>query len=36
VALLRERHEVTLMEAPPQGRRVADESDLRLVEQLAG
>lgn len=36
VALLRERHEVTLMEAPPQARRVADESDLRLVEQLAG
>jgi 2-C-methyl-D-erythritol 4-phosphate cytidylyltransferase len=34
VAWLRERHVVTLLEAPPQARRVADESDLRLVEEL--
>jgi 2-C-methyl-D-erythritol 4-phosphate cytidylyltransferase len=35
VASLREAHEVVLIEAPPQGRRVSDDSDLRLVESLA-
>jgi 2-C-methyl-D-erythritol 4-phosphate cytidylyltransferase len=35
VALLRKDHELTLLEAPPQARRVSDESDLRLLEQLA-
>ena len=35
VAALRTDHEVVFLEAPPQGRRVVDESDLRLVEALA-
>ena len=35
VAGLRAEHEVLLLEAPPEGRRVSDESDLRLVEALA-
>ncbi len=34
VAWLRESHEVQFVEAPPAGRRVLDESDLRLVEAL--
>jgi 2-C-methyl-D-erythritol 4-phosphate cytidylyltransferase len=34
VAWLRESHEVRFVEAPPAGRRVLDESDLRLVEAL--
>jgi 2-C-methyl-D-erythritol 4-phosphate cytidylyltransferase len=34
VAGLRAEHEVLLLEAPPEGRRVSDESDLRLVEAL--
>ena len=34
VAALRVDHEVLLLEAPPVGRRVSDESDLRLVEAL--
>jgi 2-C-methyl-D-erythritol 4-phosphate cytidylyltransferase len=34
VALLREHREVTYLEAPPEARRVADESDLRLLEHL--
>ena len=34
VAWLRERHVVTLIDAPPRARRVADESDVRLVEEL--
>jgi 2-C-methyl-D-erythritol 4-phosphate cytidylyltransferase len=35
VASLRVHHEVLFLEAPPQARRVVDESDLRLVEALA-
>jgi 2-C-methyl-D-erythritol 4-phosphate cytidylyltransferase len=35
VATLRADHEVVFLEAPPQGRRVVDDSDLRLVEALA-
>lgn len=35
VATMRADREVVLLEAPPQGRRVVDESDLRLVEALA-
>jgi 2-C-methyl-D-erythritol 4-phosphate cytidylyltransferase len=35
VTLLRADHEVVFLEAPPQGRRVVEESDLRLVEALA-
>jgi 2-C-methyl-D-erythritol 4-phosphate cytidylyltransferase len=35
VALLREDREVTYMEAPPEARRVADESDLLLLQHLA-
>ena len=34
VATLRADHEVRFLEAPPSGRRVSDESDLRLVESL--
>jgi 2-C-methyl-D-erythritol 4-phosphate cytidylyltransferase len=34
VVALRQRHEVVFLEAPPQGRRIADESDLRLLEAL--
>jgi 2-C-methyl-D-erythritol 4-phosphate cytidylyltransferase len=34
VAALRADHEVRFLEAPPAGRRVSDESDLRLVESL--
>lgn len=34
VATLRAEHEVRFLEAPPVGRRVSDESDLRLVESL--
>lgn len=34
VAGLRERYPVTFVEAPAEGRRVADESDLRLLEAL--
>lgn len=36
VVALRERFEVTLLEAPATARRVADESDLRLLEGLTG
>ena len=35
VATMRADREVVFLEAPPQGRRVVDESDLRLVEALA-
>ena len=35
VAFLRASHDVLFLEAPPVGRRVVDESDLRLVEALA-
>jgi len=35
VALLREDREVTFMEAPPEARRIADESDLLLLRDLA-
>ena len=35
VAWLRAEHEVLFVEAPPAGRRVTDESDLRLVEALS-
>ena len=35
VAFLRSTHDVVFLEAPPAGRRVVDESDLRLVEALA-
>jgi 2-C-methyl-D-erythritol 4-phosphate cytidylyltransferase len=35
VAALRTDHEVVFLEGPPQGRRIVDESDLRLVEALA-
>jgi 2-C-methyl-D-erythritol 4-phosphate cytidylyltransferase len=35
VAWLGAEHEVLLVEAPPAGRRVTDESDLRLVEALS-
>jgi len=35
VAALRTEHEVLFLDAPPAGRRVVDESDLRLVEALA-
>jgi 2-C-methyl-D-erythritol 4-phosphate cytidylyltransferase len=35
VAWLRVGHEVLFVEAPPAGRRVTDESDLRLVEALS-
>jgi 2-C-methyl-D-erythritol 4-phosphate cytidylyltransferase len=34
VALLRQGCEVTYLEAPPQARRMADESDLALVQHL--
>jgi hypothetical protein len=34
VTSLRTDHEVLFVEAPPVGRRVTDESDLRLVEAL--
>jgi 2-C-methyl-D-erythritol 4-phosphate cytidylyltransferase len=34
VARLRERHEVRFLEAPALGRRVADESDIKLLEAL--
>jgi 2-C-methyl-D-erythritol 4-phosphate cytidylyltransferase len=36
VDALGDAHEVVFLEAPPEGRRVSDESDLRLVEALAG
>jgi 2-C-methyl-D-erythritol 4-phosphate cytidylyltransferase len=36
VTVLRADHEVEFVEAPPAGRRVTDESDLRLVESLLG
>ena len=35
VALLREDREVTYLEAPPEARRIADESDLLLLRDLA-
>jgi len=35
VAFLRAGHDVLFLEAPPAGRRIVDESDLRLVEALA-
>jgi 2-C-methyl-D-erythritol 4-phosphate cytidylyltransferase len=35
VVELRGRHTVHALEAPPQGRRVADESDLRVLEALS-
>jgi 2-C-methyl-D-erythritol 4-phosphate cytidylyltransferase len=35
-AVLGPEHQVTFLEAPPSGRRVSDESDLRLVEALGG
>jgi 2-C-methyl-D-erythritol 4-phosphate cytidylyltransferase len=35
VVTLRGQHEVVFLEAPPQGRRIADESDLRLLEALS-
>lgn len=34
VTRLREEHEVVLLEAPPEGRRVASEDDVRLLESL--
>jgi 2-C-methyl-D-erythritol 4-phosphate cytidylyltransferase len=34
VTQLRQHHQVTLLEAPPQARRVSDESDLRLLAEL--
>ena len=34
VAALRERFPVELLEAPPEGRRVAVEDDVRLLEAL--
>ncbi len=36
VAALRERFPVELREAPPEGRRVASEDDVRLLEALTG
>jgi 2-C-methyl-D-erythritol 4-phosphate cytidylyltransferase len=35
VAQLREEREITYLEAPPEARRVADESDLLLLQHLA-
>ncbi|CAN5633648.1 hypothetical protein BH10ACT10_BH10ACT10_03150 [soil metagenome] len=35
VTWLRESHEVLFVQAPPAGRRVLDESDLRMVEALS-
>jgi 2-C-methyl-D-erythritol 4-phosphate cytidylyltransferase len=34
VAALRRDHEVTFLDAPPEARRVVDESDVRLLESL--
>jgi 2-C-methyl-D-erythritol 4-phosphate cytidylyltransferase len=34
VVALRRDHEVTFLDAPPEARRVADESDVRLLESL--
>ncbi len=34
VVALRRDHEVTFLDAPPEARRVADESDVRLLEAL--
>lgn len=36
VEWLRDAHPVELVEAPPSGRRVADEADVRLLEALTG
>jgi hypothetical protein len=36
VVALRFSHQVVMLEAPPAARRIGDESDIRVVEALAG
>jgi 2-C-methyl-D-erythritol 4-phosphate cytidylyltransferase len=36
VVALRSSHQVVMLEAPPAARRIGDESDIRVVEALAG